>query len=82
MASEDAAQSGQANQSLVAALRRIYGKNPIQCDVFGRKMALPSEIAQALMRAKSNTTSPAQDEETQRARRAASQQSVGESERR
>jgi hypothetical protein len=45
-----------ASESL-AKLYRLYGANTITTDVFGRRAALPSEIAQQLKR-RSNAAGP------------------------
>lgn len=34
--------------STLAKLRRLYGRQQIQYDVFGRRLALPSEVAAQL----------------------------------
>ena len=43
-----ASHSGSANQDFLAALGRVYGSSGIRRDAFGRRIALPSEIARAL----------------------------------
>lgn len=36
----------------LAKLRRLYGRQPIQHDLFGRRMAMPSEVAAQLRKNK------------------------------
>jgi len=36
------------NEALLEELRKLYGESSAQRDAFGRRMALPSEIAKAL----------------------------------
>ena len=43
-----ASHTGSANQDFLAALGRMHGGSGIRRDAFGRRIALPSEIARAL----------------------------------
>jgi len=51
MASTNTAQIGPANRDLLATLRKVYGGGHLQRDTFGRRMALPCEVARALAEA-------------------------------
>ena len=48
MVPERASHTGSANQDFLAALGRVHGSSGIRRDAFGRRIALPSEIARAL----------------------------------
>ena len=51
--------TGSANQDFLAALSRVYGSSGIRRDAFGRRIALPSEIARALAQSASDLPLPA-----------------------
>ena len=59
MASTNTAQIGPANRDLLATLRKVYGGGHLQRDTFGRRMALPCEVARALAEAGTAAASPA-----------------------
>jgi hypothetical protein len=40
--------TGSASQDFLAALGRVYGSSGIRRDAFGRRIALPSEVARTL----------------------------------
>jgi len=48
MVSQRASHTGSANQDFLAALGRVHGSSGVRRDAFGRRIALPSEIARAL----------------------------------
>jgi hypothetical protein len=45
---KDQKPAGDSNKHLRAALRQVYGDRGTERDVFGRRIALPSEVAQVL----------------------------------
>jgi len=45
-----AAQADAAGEALLAALESVYRNHSVRHDIFGRRAALPSEIARALAR--------------------------------
>jgi hypothetical protein len=59
MVSERASHTGSANQDFLAALGRVHGSSDIRRDAFGRRIALPSEIARTLAQNASDLPLPA-----------------------
>lgn len=45
---KDKKPAGDSNKHLLAALRQVYSDRGAERDVFGRRTALPSEVAQVL----------------------------------
>ena len=59
MVSERASHTGSANQDFLAALGRVHGSSGVRRDPFGRRIALPSEIARALAQSAGDLPIPA-----------------------
>jgi hypothetical protein len=59
MASANTSQIGPSNRDFLAALGEVYRGRRVQRDAFGRRMALPSEIARALAKARTDADPPA-----------------------
>jgi hypothetical protein len=59
MMPERTSHTGAANQDFLRALGRVHGSSGIRRDAFGRRIALPSEIARALARCASDLPLPA-----------------------
>jgi len=60
MVSKRASHTGSANQDFLTALGRGHGSSGIRRDPFGRRIALPSEIARALAQNAGDLPLPAQ----------------------